>query len=49
MLFQDIPEDPTSISKRERMLKVEVASTPRREDTIGLPRLLEETPQELVE
>tara|TARA_B110000259_G_scaffold106896_1_gene122587 strand:- start:448 stop:597 length:150 start_codon:yes stop_codon:yes gene_type:complete len=49
MLFLDIPEDPTSISKRERTPKVEVVNTPRREDITGPPRLSEETPPEPVE
>ena len=47
--FPDIPEDPTSISKRERTPNQVAVSTPRREDIIGPPKLWEETPPEPVE
>jgi hypothetical protein len=49
MLSPDSLEDLTSISKRERTPNPVVVSTPRREDIIGLPRLLEEIPPEPVE
>ena len=39
----DTLEDPTSISKRERMPKPAVVSTPRREDTTGPSRTSEDT------
>jgi len=45
----DTLEDPTSISKRERMPKPAVVSTPRREDTIGPSRTSEDTEPEPVE
>ena len=41
--FPDSLEDPTSTSKRERTLSLEVVSTPRREDITGPPRLRGET------
>lgn len=47
--FPDIPEDPTSISKRRRMPNPVVASTTRREDTLGPSRPSEETELVLVE